>query len=93
MKHYGNPLLSRRSLLAAAPLALAGMGAASPASASGQLEPERLGQGAFQYRANRYWGLLDRQRYPVADCRQRGQDGLAEVQGVGGRGGRDQDRR
>ena len=29
---------------------------------------EILGQGQFRYRANRFWGMLDRQHYPVQDC-------------------------
>ena len=73
-------LLSRRSLLWSAPLAIAGTAAtlaprtaaaataASRLASEGCLAPELLGQGAFQYRANRYWGRLDRQRYPVSDC-------------------------
>jgi hypothetical protein len=70
-------VLSRRSVLTSAPLALAGLGAtpqlragaptATRMAAAGCEAPVHLGQGAFQYHANRYWGLLDRQRYPVAD--------------------------
>ena len=29
---------------------------------------EVLGQGAFRYRADRYWGQLSRNEYPVKDC-------------------------
>ena len=36
---------------------------------------EILGQGDFVYRANRHWGLLDRNKYPVKDCH-----GVAEDQ-------------
>jgi len=79
-------LLSRRSLLWSAPLAMAGAAAtlasrtaatatttgtaaaAARTAGEGCEAPELLGQGAFQYHANRFWGLLDRQRYPVADC-------------------------
>jgi hypothetical protein len=43
-------------------------GAASATAGHDCAAPEILGQGAFQYHANRYWGRLDRQRYPVADC-------------------------
>ena len=82
MKQADKTLLSRRSLLRATPLAIAGAAAtlslrtddatastaATGSAGEGCLAPEHLGQGAFQYRANRYWGLLDRQRYPVADC-------------------------
>lgn len=86
MKHSDSLLVSRRSVLAAAPLVVAGAGAAlhsheaaaaaKRSSMAGRLEPERLGQGEFQYRADRYWGRLDRQRYPVADCH-----GIAEDRG------------
>ena len=31
-------------------------------------DSETLGQGAFRYRANRLWGCLDRDQYPVRDC-------------------------
>ena len=80
MSQQNEKLLSRRSLLWSAPLAMAGTAATlaprtvaaatvAPRLASEDcLAPELLGQGAFQYRANRLWGRLDRQRYPVADC-------------------------
>jgi hypothetical protein len=83
MNQPGKQLLSRRSLLWSAPLAMAGAAAtlgpraaasaaaaatADKSVAAGCVAPELLGQGAFQYHANRFWGLLDRKRYPVADC-------------------------
>jgi hypothetical protein len=68
--HPRGNMWSRRSMLLKAPLALAGASAlsAARAEAAGCLAPEVLGQGAFRYQANRYWGRLDRHRYPVADC-------------------------
>lgn len=71
--------VSRRSILWQAPLSIAALAAASwpqrapdaMANARGHgthSEAERLGQGAFQYYADRYWGLLERRRYPVKDC-------------------------
>ena len=74
-----SPALSRRSLLTRGPatLATAAMALSSgnatwaasrqPDSAKGE-EGEILGQGDFRFRANRFWGVLDRQRYPVQDC-------------------------
>ena len=85
MNQSNKKLLSRRSLLWSAPLAVAGSAVAlSPRAAAGTagegcLAPEHLGQGAFQYRANRYWGLLDRQRYPVADCHGVCEDGSGRI--------------
>jgi len=57
-------------MLVGTPWALAAAGASLPAHAEAAdcLAPELLGQGAFRYRANRFWGRLDRRRYPVADC-------------------------
>jgi peptidylamidoglycolate lyase len=71
--------LSRRSLLTRGPVALATATAALSASSTTRAasrqpdsprsgEGEILGQGEFRYRANRFWGVLDRQRYPVQDC-------------------------
>jgi sugar lactone lactonase YvrE len=83
MKKADGKLLSRRSLLWSAPLAAVGAAvtlvpraASAAAVAAGKpgltgeacAQPELLGQGAFQYHADRYWGRLDRKRYPVADC-------------------------
>jgi hypothetical protein len=71
-----------------APLAVAGMAAtrapraaAATAAVAGEecAAPELLGQGAFQYHANRYWGLLDRQRYPVGDCHGVGEDRAGRI--------------
>ena len=76
---HRSPSLSRRSLLTrgSATLATAAMALApnkatwattrQPDSAK-VCEGEILGQGDFRYRANRFWGVLDRQRYPVQDC-------------------------
>jgi peptidylamidoglycolate lyase len=76
---HRSPSLSRRSLLTRGPAALATATAALSASgiacaasrkpdSSKSGEDEILGQGEFRYRANRFWGVLDRQRYPVQDC-------------------------
>ena len=79
MKNEHQPLcLSRRSLLTQGPVALATAAAslsrssawAAPhqANCPKRAEGEILGQGEFRYRANRFWGVLDRRRYPVQDC-------------------------
>jgi peptidylamidoglycolate lyase len=71
--------LSRRSLLTRGSVALATATAASSVGSTAWAasrepnspksgEGEILGQGEFRYRANRFWGVLDRQRYPVQDC-------------------------
>lgn len=71
--------VSRRALLQAGATSLAALGLAvgSPAvllakekahSKTADGDGEILGQGAFRYRANRRWGLLDRAHYPVKDC-------------------------
>ncbi len=76
---HRSPSLSRRSLLSRGPAALATVAIAlspSDATRAGSRPPdslergegEILGQGEFRYRANRFWGVLDRQRYPVQDC-------------------------
>lgn len=65
-------MMSRRSLLSVPWAMAAGAGSAAllarRAEAADCAVAETLGQGAFRYRADRYWGRLDRTRYPVADC-------------------------
>ena len=75
---HRSPSLSRRCLLTRGPVALATATAALSAGSvwaaphqaaqPKNLEGEILGQGEFRYRANRFWGVLDRERYPVQDC-------------------------
>jgi hypothetical protein len=70
--------ISRRRLLkgCAASAAATFVASANPAVVFGKETPlsdnsydgEILGQAEFRYRAIRYWGLLDRVRYPVKDC-------------------------
>src|ERR1041385_960100 len=65
-------MISRRSLLSDSMrigALIAGRGASITPKA--EADPgcgEILGQGAFRYRANRHWGLLDRTQRPVKDC-------------------------
>ena len=75
---HRSPSLSRRCLLTRGPVALATATAALSGSntwaaphradSPKNRESEILGQGEFRYRANRFWGVLDRERYPVQDC-------------------------
>lgn len=74
--------LTRRALLSGTTASLAVVGGgglvhAASASKAGQTPGKRedaeadkeiLGQGNFRYRTRRYWGHLDRSRYPVKDC-------------------------
>ncbi len=79
MKSLDRQTFSRRSMLrgtAASLAAAAGAGALSiPANATPKrseaddrsCDGEILGQGDFRYRAHRYWGKLERAKYPVRD--------------------------
>ena len=71
--------LSRRGLLGHTTSVLVAAGAAlraEPAAAarlassrhSADPDSEVLGQGTFRYRAQRFWGRLDRRQYPVKNC-------------------------
>jgi peptidylamidoglycolate lyase len=40
---------------------------------------EILGQGNFRYRAHRFWGRLDRHKYPVKDCHGIKEDRLGRI--------------
>ncbi len=85
MKSERRPFsFSRRSMLTRGSMALATVTATFPAdgawAASRRADSQKsaaaeiLGQGEFRYRANRFWGVLDRQRYPVQDCHGIGED-------------------
>jgi peptidylamidoglycolate lyase len=89
MKNERRPSsLSRRSLLTRGSLALATATASLPGNSAraahqadrhSSADGEILGQGEFRYRANRFWGLLDRQRYPVQDCHGICEDRLGRI--------------
>jgi peptidylamidoglycolate lyase len=42
-------------------------------------EDEILGQGAFRYRVNRFWGRLDRKLHPVRDCHGIAEDSAGRI--------------
>ena len=79
MKMIDRQTFTRRSLLqgTAASVAAAGLGVAGKAASGAtrkktengdqSCDGEILGQGDFRYRAHRYWGRLDRAKYPVRD--------------------------
>ncbi len=80
MTLFDRQTFSRRSLLrgttvsaAAASLGIFGKGANADTHSKTEAgetscDGEILGQGDFRYRARRYWGRLDRAKYPVRDC-------------------------
>ena len=64
-------LSRRRFLFQSTGISLAAMGMTCPvviAATTKYSDKEILGQGAFRYRANRHWGELDRNKYPVKNC-------------------------
>src|SRR5580704_13584219 len=79
--------VSRRSLLCGTAAALAGLSStdrawAAKAACSDRgtdADGEILGQGNFRYRAHRFWGRLDRHKYPVRDCHAIAEDRLGRI--------------